>query len=307
MKPGTSGQDLLYTAGGENGRGIVYVYTYPQGALVGTLTGMIQPSGVCTDSAGNVFIVAYTTGSLGSSTIYKYAHGGTSPVAMLSDPGVALGCAVDPKTGNLAVANTSDFTNPYEDDWGDIAIYPEARGNPKIYYDDGFPAFYNCGYDNEGNLYVSAFPYNGLDYEAVLVRLARGRKALEEINLDVSLWGNLPVVPSVQWDGQYIAVSSFPGQFFVTKILVVYRLKISGSSGTAVDELKLRSRRSHAAAGQVWIEGRTLVGVEDSPDFSNVSYWRYPRGGKPTYTIRDIVYRGTAMLFGVAISPATSR
>jgi hypothetical protein len=161
MKPGTSGQDLLYTAGGENGRGIVYVYTYPQGALVGTLTGMIQPSGVCTDSAGNVFIVAYTTGSLGSSTIYEYAHGGTSPVAMLSDPGVALGCAVDPKTGNLAVANTSDFTNPYEDDWGDIAIYPEARGNPKIYYDDGFPAFYNCGYDNEGNLYVSAFPYNG--------------------------------------------------------------------------------------------------------------------------------------------------
>jgi hypothetical protein len=131
---------LLYVAGSQNGQnGSAYVYTYPQGRLVGTLTGFAEPFGECTDSAGNVFIVAYSNGSTSASTIYEYAHGGTKPIATLSDPDVAVGCAVDPTTGNLAASGNG------------VAIFKNATGNP-AYYSSGYH-FYYCGYDERGNLY----------------------------------------------------------------------------------------------------------------------------------------------------------
>jgi hypothetical protein len=45
----------------------------------------LEPFGECSDSAGDVFVAAYANSSMNSSTIYEYAHGGTSPVATLSD------------------------------------------------------------------------------------------------------------------------------------------------------------------------------------------------------------------------------
>jgi hypothetical protein len=53
-----SGKALLYLAGSPSlPSGTVYVYTYPQGHLVETLTGFAQPFGECSDSAGDVFVV----------------------------------------------------------------------------------------------------------------------------------------------------------------------------------------------------------------------------------------------------------
>ena len=44
----------------------------------------------------------------GASQMVEYAHGGTSSIATLGDPSeYPEGCAVDPATGNLAVANFS--------------------------------------------------------------------------------------------------------------------------------------------------------------------------------------------------------
>ena len=56
MKSSSSGQDLLYVA--DQTTQDVYVYTYPQGQLVRTLTGFINPTGECVDSGGDVFIVS---------------------------------------------------------------------------------------------------------------------------------------------------------------------------------------------------------------------------------------------------------
>lgn len=50
--------------------------------MKGTLTGFVRPQGECVDNAGDVF-----TADNGASNIADYAHGGTSPIAVLNDPG----------------------------------------------------------------------------------------------------------------------------------------------------------------------------------------------------------------------------
>ncbi len=43
MMPSASSEDLLYVSSID--KGDIYVYSYPQGKLVGTLTGFIKPGG----------------------------------------------------------------------------------------------------------------------------------------------------------------------------------------------------------------------------------------------------------------------
>src|SRR5579863_1388101 len=90
---------LLYVS--DTVTGDVYVFSYPKGKLVQTLTGFADPAGECVDATGNVFVA-----NTGSSNVLEYAHGGSSPIATLDDSGYfRVGCAVDPVTGNLAVSN----------------------------------------------------------------------------------------------------------------------------------------------------------------------------------------------------------
>src|SRR5580704_9380706 len=95
---GGSSSALLYISSPSNGN--VYFLTYPKGKLVGTLTGFQEPFGLCSDTAGNVFIPDSEAGD-----VVEYAHGGTSPIVTLNDVGyLPADCSVDPLTGNLAVA-----------------------------------------------------------------------------------------------------------------------------------------------------------------------------------------------------------
>ncbi len=173
MLPGTSSQDLLYVSDAYKN---VFVLTYPEGKLVGELTGFNQPLGECADSAGNVFVLSYTS-SFNATNIFEYAHGGTMPIATLSDPYVAGGCSVDPTTGNLAASGN-----------GNIAIFPNASGKPEIFSSAEYSFLY-CGYDNRGNLYISATVSSGSVYQLVRFTSA-GKGSFETIKLSV---------PSLRW------------------------------------------------------------------------------------------------------------
>ncbi len=299
MEPRASGQALLYVSDGVSK---VYVYTYPRGRLEGTLTGFIYPGGECVDSAGDVFITASSDPSVSSSTIYEYAHGGTTPIATLNDPGVARGCAVDPTTGNLAVANTVDDSNPYGK-YGDVAVYAEAQGSPTVYYSSQF-YFRFCGYDNQGNLYLSAS--NGYyGNEAQLVGLASGSSYFEQIDLNTTLYTVSDFSPSVQWDGQHMTVSS--DQY--SKVqgreepVLVYQLSIAGSSGTILGTTELAccsNKGKHT--GQSWIQGNTIIAIYFYKARGYISLWPYPGGGMPRKSLR----RGDK-LWGVTVSSASSQ
>ncbi len=59
MLPGASGSDLVYISSYTN---VVYVYSYPDGALVGTLTGFNDPSGDVFGRRGKRLDYEYTVG-----------------------------------------------------------------------------------------------------------------------------------------------------------------------------------------------------------------------------------------------------
>jgi hypothetical protein len=283
MGPSASGQDLLYvTNGGEN----VWVYTYPKGELVGTLTGFISPLGECVDSAGDVFIVTLADKTGTSSIIYEYAHGGTQPIAVLEDPNWARGCAINPMTGDLAVAGDG------------VAIFDHASGDPTLYNSSVF-RFYYCGYDAGGKLYLSGDDGQYLN-RAYLVRLLSGSGQFEEITLGKTLYVSGDFWPSVQWDGKHMTISSAsPGTRHGSPALV-YRLQISGSSATIVGTTTLGPARRQFTS-QLWIAGKKIVGAYNRHG-SRVSRWPYPGGGAP----KGIVRNRYGLVRGVAVSPARS-
>ncbi len=94
MNPAAKSQALAYVT--DSGTNTVVVYSYPKLKLVGTLTGFDNPQGDCIDASGNVWIV-----NTEASQLLEYAHGGTTPIARLSDPGqYPVGCSFDPTTGH---------------------------------------------------------------------------------------------------------------------------------------------------------------------------------------------------------------
>jgi len=106
-----------------------------------------------------------------------YAHGGASPIATLSDSGYdPYACSFDPSTGNLAVANYSTYLGGSSP--GNVAVYPSARGDPTDYTDDELWRYFNCGYDNKGDLFL-----DGLDdtQHSVFAELPKGSGTFEPV------------------------------------------------------------------------------------------------------------------------------
>lgn len=302
MKSGTSNQDLLYTSITEGLAGVVAVYSIPQGELVGQLTGFYAPTGACVDRAGDVFIVAYSDSSLRNNVIYEYAHGGTSPINTLSNPGDGVGCASDPTTGNLAVANITDSSNK-RGHWGDVAVYSAASGAPTIYRSDAFIHFYFCGYDNTGNLYLSASNYS----EDELAWIPRKRSSIESLRLNKPIYNGYGINPSVQWDGTHMTVSSPTDQSSRSGLFDVYRLFIAKGRAKVVGTTKLRVR-GNKHRGETWISGSNIWGIEILGGYGSASVWTYPKAGKPEYTIRIATHdHGDNAFGGVTVSPASSR
>ncbi len=205
MLPEAKGENLLYVASGGNQS--VYVFSYPRAKLVGTLTGFDWPTGLCSDNHGNLFV----TDNEGQD-IVEYAHGGTVPIATLSDSGYdPTACSFDPTTGNLAVANSQ--TTQGGSSTGNIAIYANAEGAPTDYADSAMRLYFNCGYDNKGNLFL-----DGLDATQSSVFAELPARSGTFANLGLPFYDPGPI----QWDGKALAVATSP--FYEDS--TIYRLSV---------------------------------------------------------------------------------
>ena len=278
MSPEAAGKNLLYVS---DDSGVVYVLTYPDGKLVGTLTGFDGPAGLCSDANGNVF-VANTRGE----DILEYAHGGKKPIATLLEFSVfPEGCAVDPVSGELAVTNfaTAPSAGP-----GNVAVYQNARGNPTFYSAKGFNQYLFCGFDSKGNLFI-----DGVDAgttTALFAELPHGGSSMK--NLTVNQTIGFP--GGVQWDGNHVAIED------VTKDNV-YRVDFSGSKGTVAGTVHL-SVPSHLVV-QFWLQGSSIImPFGSNPRTSKkVGEWAYPAGGSPSGVLH---IPGDVELIGATVSLA---
>jgi len=285
MLPEAKGEDLLYVSSDSND---VVVLAYPTGNVVGTLSGFDAPEGLCSDRSGNIFVVDF-----GAQEIFEYSHGGQTPIQELDDSGNdPNGCAVDPSSGNLAVAGGYHF---YGDAAGNIAIFKKAQGSPAVYQTNLFEFSY-CTYDNDSNLFAEG---NVNGSEGIIAELPRSANELSFISLDKTLNPG----GAIQWDGRYLAVGnpSRSGHPFAGP-RVIYRVEISGSSGTVISTLRLfggkgPKRNENDEGTQFWINGSKIV----APLFpgGDIGLWKYPRDGKPLSVIAE-----KGALWGITVSTA---
>jgi hypothetical protein len=266
MGPEAKKQNLLYLSNG--GAGDVLIYSYPAGKKVGALTHLHDPAGVCSDTAGDVWVV-----NSASFTIVEYAHGATQSEATLSDAGSSnpLGCSVDPATGNLAVTNLGTASGG-----GNLSIYTGAKGSAKQYQDSDLTYPYFCGYDDEGNLFVDGLSSS---YGFILAELPSGGGKLQTIGLN----GSVDFPGGVAWDGSYVAIGDQYYQGEHTS--AIYQVSVSGSAGTVEGTTKLTSS---CDALQFVVQGGTVVAPDNCS--SSASFYHYPAGGGPTKTITGYTY-----------------
>ncbi|HEY6486209.1 MAG TPA: hypothetical protein VIX83_07485 [Candidatus Cybelea sp.] len=261
------------TSCGYNGKlppcGLLYVTNYhaddvlvfQNDKLVGTLTGFKGPDGICTDRHGDVWIV----NNLGQNVV-EYAHGGTSPLKTLGDPGYyPLGCAVNPRTGALVVTNVfSTASGP-----GNIAIYHKTTGPPLVLNDPNVFYYFFCGFDAESNLYV-----DGLNTSETFrfLELLRGQHTFKNLTLD----GTLYYPGAVAWDGQHVDVGD---QRYHNEIAsAVYQ-----TTGQKIVGTTLLTGAQDVVG--YWVGSGSLIGPD--ANLNDVSLYQYPAGGEPTLSVGD--------------------
>ncbi len=280
MRPGSASGDLMYVADVKDND--VDVYTYPDGTLVGTLTGFTGLTDMCVDGKGHVFIPSY-----GTAKIFEYAHGGTSPIKTLNDPrAMPYSCSVDPRTGNLAVANyLLQGSNG-----GSVVIYEHAKGRPQghLLYDELNESL--CAYDNNGDLFVGGSGPSGSTSFA-LEELTRGARLFEPITMQ-----NVPAYPNgLQWNGNYLAVGTGTLAGPSSGDTYIYHMRMSNFFAKTIGTTRLKENGPTAT---FFIDGATILvsGGESQPA---VASFPYPAGGSPSQMLTQ------TSPYGVVVSHAS--
>ncbi len=268
--PGAKSTALVYVA--DDGASTVSIYSDPAWQPLGALLGFNEPWHLCLDAAQDVYVV-----DLGTKLITEYAHGSVAPVQTFDDSqGEPIACAVNPVTGDLAVA---DVNGP-NDAPGDVVVYHSAKRSPRKYTVPGFYNYFRVAYDPSGNLIAEGS--DKFIYQSYLAELPNGGRAFEPLTLDQNIaWGDLA------WDGRFMTVAYSQGES-----TFIYRLKISGSNVTVKDSTFL----SNAELNSTFFEESNsktphAIGVVGTNgEAGTVGEWDYPAGGAPNVTISGFDY-----------------
>ncbi|MGB6413761.1 MAG: hypothetical protein WBF19_10475 [Candidatus Cybelea sp.] len=252
--------------------GPLYAFTYPQGKPVGQVTTYFGGAGICSDREGNVYVDTPT-----DYTVFVFPHGGLFPLYELSEASegaLPYGCAVDPRTGDLAVTNLEGF----------VSVYKRARGTPQAYSLPGLYEAFFCAYDDKGNLFATGDDNSGRFALAELPAASGSAKAIA-VNASIATGFG------IAWDGKDLVLQSGA----VSGSAPLLRIKVKGSSGTVVGTTTLAAPVNSSPA-QFVLAGHTVV--EPDSGNSDVGFWPYPAGGSPMKTLQSV----GSELIGVTIS-----
>jgi len=267
--------DLLYVAHAPSiydNHTSVSILSLPQGKPVAQIS-LEYLSGMCSDSAGNVWLIVYRSG-LKAYYVEKYAHGGTEPIAQIRIPkDYGLGCAVDPSSGDLALMIPNGGSQHGYN--GTIDVWAGARPGKPAVYDVPFEPE-NGAYDDAGNLFVDGCVCWNSDPWVLFGELLKGGHAVASVRLTK----NTALPGGVQWDGHYIAVQTGGYQPYLKGRPRIYRLEASGGSGHVVG---IVIPKDPPLSGTAWFTVYGSSVVSTTGDHRGViDIWPYPSGGPHT-------------------------
>jgi hypothetical protein len=249
MSLGAKVSSLLYVSDGSSS---VYVYSYPQLKLTGTLRGFSQPLGECVNKAGDVWVANF-----GAQELDEFAHGGTKPISTLKTDTdhTPYGCSVNTKTNDLAVSTWRGGSGP-----GYLSIYKGSKGAPKTYPDSAFVYALYPGYDDKGNVFLDGVA-NGSAFR--YAELPSNQTKLKSITLKKSI--GYP--GDVEFDGTYTTVGDQTAR-------AVYRTMAGKVVGTT-------TLTGSGTLYGYFISGKTIFGVDDN----GLGVYAYPAGGPATKSV----------------------
>ncbi|HEX4014044.1 MAG TPA: choice-of-anchor tandem repeat GloVer-containing protein [Candidatus Cybelea sp.] len=272
---GKSEQNLLYIS--SLGAAAVYIYSLPSLTLTGTLTGLSGAEGECTDASGDVWVTL-------ASSLVEFAPGGTTPIATLNVPGIPGSCAIDPKTGDLAVVEDG-----YTSGHGAILVYKNISGGPAVITNPNQHNYNWAGYDDDGDLYFdgSTAPGGTHGDAFILSYAAAGSSTAQTIKVR---GGTIYQAGMVAWNsarGDLVVGDERCGN---TIHSCVYSLKAGASTAQITGTTAL----SNYTGGDICIlyqgvllpNDTQIAGGDSEPCGSasnSVNLWQFPAGGTPTH------------------------
>jgi DNA-binding beta-propeller fold protein YncE len=270
MSPSARRRALLYISDEDAGK--VLVYSYPDLTLTGTLTGFTAPTGLCVNpKTGAVWVT-----DILQYKVTEFEHGGATPVRTLdTNVGFDDACAVDPVSGDLAVANnTVQGSDP-----GNLMVFKRARGKPQVYSDPKVFLVDFVTYDGGGNLFFDGFAYKqGSHFR--LDELPAGAHQLVNI-----AWTGPKIrfAGGVQYEGSTLAVAD-------ARKPVIYQTTDGTVTGTT-------ALKKGCNVEQFFIDGGQLIAPSYCGSKSAVLVYNYPAGGAPVKTVTGFTYA-----FGAVVS-----
>lgn len=265
LAPAAGHRNLLYLSQ----RSSVLVFDYGTSNLVNTLSYFTDAAGQCTDPQGDVYVTNW-----GAADVIEFAHGGSKPIKTLIDPSpYPIDCTFDHTTGNLAVINQYGQSQYSA---GNVAIYTDAKGNPKTYKIKGLTTYFSGSYDSSGNLLVGGTATGS--YTVNFAMLQRAGTGFKAVTLEKRS-PNFKYPGYTRWDGQYYVIEF---EYFGASLFAWYTVK----NYEATQEGYTITEESGEGSGPFWL-GR--VGGPKSVPRANqlvgamtiygVMGWDYPRGG----------------------------
>ncbi len=282
-------KELLYIS--DESTNDVFVYNYSTGARVGTVKGFDYPLGQCVDATGDVWIANYY-----GTSVEEFAHGGKTALATVTTDGNPVGCSIDPKTGDLAVASEP----------GVLQTWHAGKAVGK--YSNGDCAFLlGPGYDDKGNVYAACF----VTLSAVHVaEVPAGGKSLKVISFNQTLFSP----GDAMWDGKYITFADT--EFEDNGVTAIYRAKPTSGGLSLVSTTVLTDNcaksNDYDGTPQPFIvgtkntpvnnrQGKLVVGGNEDCTPQPFDTWAYPAGGNPTSKLA----KAPSVPAGEAVSIAT--
>jgi len=259
VSPQAKTLELLYLS--DPVAGDVSIYSWPYLHQLGIITGFKGPAGLCSDKSGNVYVT-----DSGKANVIEYAHGSVTQSKTLGDPGeVPSSCAVDPKSGNLAVGNVETTgSGP-----GSIALYKGAAGKPTLYSTPELNRLGSVTYDPQGNLF--AFGANASNVFELY------KFSPSHVFSQITISGaTIHVVGGTTYGDGSLTIADSDG---ASGYGVIYKIS---ETGTVEGSTPLKS----VTDGLLYIIVKTKVIIADDLA-KNYQIYFYPSGGSPTRTINN--------------------